>query len=109
MMDIWAIIVMVILVMIIYGYISSKISEHRKRKLREKSIPLTSEYLKPDISYNVHLSDGRKFLNVQIIGSIEGEDAEFSFAGWEGMFVLSNTNKKKIYIKKSSIRFIEEV
>jgi hypothetical protein len=52
---------------------------------------------------------GRKFMNVQIIGSVEGADAEFSFAGWDGMLVLRNEDQKKIYVKKSSIRFVEEL
>ncbi len=46
---------------------------------------------------------------MKIIGSIEGEEAEVSFTGWEGILVLEKQNKKKTYIKKSSIRFIEEV
>jgi len=109
MPDIWAIIVIVIILMVIYGYVSSKLSERRKRKIRERSIPLLTESLKSGIKYNVHLSDGRKFLKVEIVGSVEGENAEFSFAGWDGMLVLKNEAKKKIYIKKSSIRFVEEL
>ena len=108
MPDIWAIIVIVIILMVIYGYVSSKISDRRKRKLREKSVPLITDSLKSGVNYNIHLSDRRKFPNVQIIGSVEGEDAEFSFAGWDGMLVLRNEDKKKIYVKKSSIRFVEE-
>jgi len=107
MPDIWAIIVIVIILMVIYGYLSSKLSEHRKRKIREKSIPLITDSLKSGVNYNIHLSDGRKFMNVQIIGSVEGADAEFSFAGWDGMLVLRNEDQKKIYVKKSSIRFVE--
>jgi len=109
MPDIWAIIVIVIILMVIYGYISSKLAEQRKRKRREESIPLLTDSLKSGINYNVHLSDGRKFLNVEIVGSVEGSDAEFSFAGWDGILVLKNEDQKKIYIKKSSIRFVEEL
>jgi len=109
MPDVWAIIVIAIILMVIYGYVSSKISDRRKRKLREKSIPLITDSLKSGVNYNIHLSDGRKFPNVQIIGSVEGGDAEFSFAGWDGMLVLRNEDEKKLYVKKSSIRFIEEI
>ena len=109
MPDIWAIIVIVIILMVIYGYVSSKLSDRRERKIREKSIPLINDGLRSSINYNIHLSDGRKFQNVQIVGSVEGSDAEYSFAGWDGMLVLINKEKKKMYLKKSSIRFIEEL
>jgi len=95
--------------MVIYGYVSSKLSERRKRKIREKSLPLITDSLKAGINYNIHLSDGRIFTNAQIVGSVEDSDAEFSFAGWDGMLVLRNENQKKVYVKKSSIRFVEEL
>ena len=109
MPDIWSIIVIVIILMVIYGYISSKLSDRKKRKIREKSIPLISETLKTGIFYKVFLSDGRSFNNVKILGSVEGDDAEFSFANWEGVLVLLNENNKKIFIKKSAVRFVEEL
>jgi len=109
MPDLWAIIVIVIILMVIYGYVSSKISDRRKRKLREKSIPLIADGLKSGVKYNIHLSDGRKFLSVEIAGSVEGADAEFSFGGWDGILVLKNEDQKKIYVKRSAIRFIEEL
>ena len=109
MSDIWAFIISFIILIIIYGYISSKLSNYRKNKLREHTIPLVPNSITQNINYNIYLSDGRKFENIKIIGSIEGEEAEVSFAGWEGILVLEKQNKKKIYIKKSSIRFIEEV
>ncbi len=108
MPDIWAYIVIAILLMVVYGYVSSKISERRNRKLRESTIPEIENSLKADISYNVHLSDGRKFLDVTLLGAIEGEDPGFSFAGWDGMLVLMQSSGKQIYLKKTSIRFIEE-
>lgn len=108
MPDIWAYIVIAILLMVVYGYVSSKISERRNRKLRENTIPEIENSLKTDIAYNVHLSDGRKFLGVTLLGSIEGEDQAYSFAGWDGMLVLQQSSGKKVYLKKTSIRFIEE-
>ena len=107
--DIWAFIVVVIILMVIYGYVASKIKARKKRKLREATIPHISENLKTGIKYNVILSDGNNFKNVEIIGSVEGEDAEFTFTNWEGMLVLKNENNKKIFVKKTSVRFIEEI
>lgn len=109
MSEIWTVIASVILLLIIYGIISSKLERRKKRKLREKTIPMITDYPTTDTLYNIHLSDGRKFLGAQLLGSVEGNDASFSFAGYEGMVVVVLDTKKKAYIKKSSIRYIEEV
>ncbi|WP_456432329.1 hypothetical protein [Nitratifractor sp.] len=106
--DIWAWIVIGIMAMIVYGYLESRYSRWRKNRLREKTIPRIHEGLHTDRAYNVHLSDGRKFLGVHIMGSIEDEDAQIYFAGWEGILVLAKADGKKIYVKKSAVRYLEE-
>ncbi|MCO4837590.1 MAG: hypothetical protein KC426_05820 [Oceanospirillaceae bacterium] len=108
MPDVWAIIVSVIILMVIYGYVSSKISDRKKKKQRQETVPEISDSIKTGINYNIHLSDGRKFENVVIVGSVEGEDEAFSFAGYEGLLVFNQQNGKKVYLKKPSIRYIEE-
>jgi len=109
MPDIWAIVVIIIILMVIYTYISSKISDQRKRKVRENTIPQISDALKTGVNYNIVISDGPTFENVQILGSVEGDDDQFSFANWKGMLVIQQENKKRVFIKKTSIRFIEEL
>jgi len=108
MPDIWAIIVLIIIFMIFYGYISSEIKAKKKRKLRKGTIPSIIDNLKVGYKYNVVLSDGKIFDNVEIVGSVESDDAAFSFADYHGMLVIKKENEKKIYIKKSCIRFVEE-
>lgn len=109
MSDIWAYIVIGIIFMILYGYVSSKMSERKKRKLREETVPELEKSLRTNVPYNVHLSDGRKFMNVTLLGTIEGEEQGFTFAGWDGMLVLGQSTGKRVFLKKSSVRFIEEV
>ena len=108
MPDIWAIIVSIIILMVIYSYISSKISDRKKKKLRKETVPEISDSIKTGINYNIHLSDGKKFENVVIVGSVESEDEAFSFAGYEGLLVFKQQSGKKVYLKKPSIRYIEE-
>ena len=108
MSDVWAIIVSVIIIMVIYGYISSKISAHKKKKLRKDTVPEITESISKGVIYNIYLSDGRKFESVTIIGSVENEDEAFSFAGYDGLLVFTQKNGKKVYLKKPSIRYIEE-
>lgn len=109
MSQIWAVIVSVILLMVIYSYISSKIKEKKKNKLREKSIPLIEDNISPGNLYNVHISDGRKFLAVEILGSSSSENGQVTFTGWESMFVLKQQSGKRIFLRQTAIRYIEEV
>lgn len=69
-------------------------------------MPLISDYPRLGIRYNVHLSDGRKFLNAELLGSVEQNDASFTFAGYDGMLVLRQESGKKAYIKTPSVRCI---
>ncbi len=108
MPDVWAIIVSVIILMVIYAYISSKISDRKREKLRKETVPKISDSIKAGVNYDIHLSDGRKFENVTIIGSIESGDEAFSFAGYEGLLVFEQQSGKKVYLKKPSIRYVEE-
>jgi len=107
--SIWAVIIIIILFMIIYAYISSKISERNKRISREKALPATTDALSSGVLYNIFLSDGKGFKNVEIIGSIEGDDYQFAFSGYEGVLILKQETSKKVYVKKASVRYIEEV
>jgi len=99
---IWLLIATVLFTVLLYKIISDR---NKRSKI---NIPRFFDDIKTDTAYDIHLSNGDKFLNVRIIGSIYGSDARFSFAGWEGILVLLDEDKKKIYIKKTAIRFIKE-
>lgn len=109
MSTVWAIIVSVILLMVIYSFISSKIKTRRKNKIREKSLPFVEDNVRPGVLYNIALNDGRKFMRVKLLGSSLIEDGQFSFAGWEGMLVLQQENDKRIFLKQSAVRYVEEL
>ena len=109
MSEVWAIIVSVIIAMVIFGYVSSKLSDRKRRVKRENTVPPISDSLKLGVVYDVYLSDGRKFGHVEILGSVENDDDAFSFAGYDGMLVFEQENSKKLYLKKACIRFIVEV
>ena len=107
--EIWAILVSIIILMVAFGYISSKISSWRRKKHRAETIPGVKDPLRAGVPYNVVLSDGRRFENVEIVGTVEEEDDQFSFAQWEGMLVLRNSSSRRIFVKKPSVRIIEEI
>ncbi len=109
MPEVWVVIVGIIVLLVVWGFASTKWTAHKKKKIREQTVPPVSDALKAGINYNVYLSDGRGFKNVQLVGSVEDEDDQFSFANWEGMLVLLQSNGKRVFIKKTAVRFIEEI
>ncbi len=106
---IWAIIVSIIILMVIYAYVSSKLSARKKEKQRAETLPEIKESIKTGVLYNIFLSGDENFERIEILGSIDGEDSELTFGNWKGMFILKKENGKKVFIKKSSIKFIEEI
>lgn len=109
MSEVWAVIVGVIVLMILYSWMSSKWKARRKRLVRASTVPYVSENLTTGKKYNVHLNDGRAFEATEIVGSSQPEEGQFSFTGWEEMLILKRDNGKRIFLKQASIRFIEEV
>ena len=108
-MDIWAIIVLIIIAMVAYGYLSSKWSDRKKKKTREATIPIVKNTLNTNQNYRLVLSDGRVFENIKIIGTVEGDNEQFSIGGWEGMLIVKQESGKNIYIKKTAVRYVEEI
>ena len=98
MSEVWSIIVFVILLLILYGIVSSKLEKRRNTKIRSQTIPMITDYPTTDALYNLRLSDGRKFLNTLILGSIEGDAATFPFAGYNGMLVVKLESGRKAFI-----------
>jgi hypothetical protein len=109
MSEVWAVIVGAILLMVVWGYVSSKLNARKRRKSREKSLPFVEDNVRTGILYNVCLSDGRRFERVQLIGCSTVEDGQFSFSGWEGTLILKGQNEKRIFLKPSAVRYIEEI
>ena len=109
MCEVWAVIAVVVILMVIYGYVSSMLRKRKQRKAREKSLPFVEDNVRAGCRYNVCLSDSRKFENVELVGSSTVADGQFSFAGWEGMLVLKYSNGKRLFLRQSAVRYIEEL
>lgn len=108
MQTVWAVIVGTIILLIVYGIISSKLTDRRKRIAREKALPYLSETIRPGFKYDVTLSDGRTFAGVELLGTSDPADGHFSLGGWEGMVVLKTESGKRIFARQAAIRFLVE-
>ncbi len=106
---VWPVIVSIVIAMVLVAWISSALKERKKKKIREKSIPYVDESLKVGIPYNVYINDGRVFDSVVILGVTEPGGGHFSFAGFDRALVLQNSQGIKVFLKMSSIRFIQEL
>lgn len=106
---IWAIIVSVILMLIIYGIISSKISAANRKKEMDKSIQNTDDKILTGTIYDFHLRSGKKMPAMILVGRVAPIETQSAYTGWEGMIILKNENGKKIFVKQSEIRMLEEV
>lgn len=88
--------------------ISTRISRNKKMRQREKSLPFVSDTINADARYTIRLSDGHGFENTQIIGT-DDQSNEFSIFGWYGMLVIKLSDGKKVFLRRSAIRYIKEV
>lgn len=105
---VWAVIVGVIVLMVAYGMISSRVSAYRKRRNRESTVPITDQNLRRGSRYNVFLANGASYMDVEIVGTTDAESGQFSLGAYDGMLVLQRANAKKVFVKQSFVRFIEE-
>lgn len=91
----WAFLLGVLILMVAYAYVSSRLSAKRKKRARQKTVPQIQSTIRAGVKYNIFLSDGRHFPNAEIIGSVENDEGNFSFASWEGMLVIEQESKKR--------------
>ncbi len=108
MSEIWAIIVGGFLLLIVYAIVSSKKSEKRLREAREKMLPHLEEAIATDRRHHLFLSDGRRFMDVRILGATDPKLAPSPLGDWGSMLVILLDSGKKAFIRPSSVRCIEE-
>lgn len=58
-MEIGEIAFLILVLLIVYIYVATKWSNHKKRKLREETVPILENTITAKEKYNVFLSDGR--------------------------------------------------
>lgn len=105
---IWAIVVGAIVLLIIYGLISSSIQQRRLRAERERVIPsmLSSIYIGG--RYNVLIKSQKPFVDVVFEGVVHNNKAgNYHFD--ERSFVFKRATGELIFFRQSSVRMMEEV
>lgn len=108
MREVWAFMAAAFFLLIVYAWIASSLKSRRQRREREKSLPFVADNVSPDVPYNIFLSDGKKYLGVQLVGTSDAASGQFAIGGWEGMLVMRQANGKRIFVRQASVRCIEE-
>ncbi|MDR2189348.1 MAG: hypothetical protein LBE62_15085 [Azonexus sp.] len=107
-MEIWVFIVGAIVLLVVYGIVSAKLKARRQRVAREKLLPYIEETVRIGQRYNVLLSDGRSYRDVELLGTNDPASGAFALGGWDGMLVLKQSTGKRLFVRQTSVRAIEE-
>jgi hypothetical protein len=91
-----------------YLWIHSERKQRKARIKREAAMPALQGGLQIHMPYNLKLNDGSRFNNVMLLGTINHKVDNLLLNGWEKVLVLKNAELKKIYIRSSAARWIEE-
>ena len=107
-MTLWHTIACAFLLLAVYIIIAIRRENRRVEQLRAQSLPAAQDAVKirPDMRYQIKMSDGQMFDNVAIIGQIRGENNPFG--GWDGLFVLRLPDNHRAFVRQSSVRYILE-
>ena len=109
MPEVWAVIVGTIVVLVIFSMFSSKLKARRQRAARAKLMPFVEETIRTGERYTVHLSDGRTYRDVELLGTNDPASGQFSLGGWEGMLVLKQASGKRVFVRQGAVRCVEEL
>ncbi|HEY5297732.1 MAG TPA: hypothetical protein VIK59_07390 [Verrucomicrobiae bacterium] len=111
MQEVWAIIVSAIIVLVIWGIISSKRDSRRLKRAVEEILPAMKHRFEPNRRYNVFLSHGKifegvRFLGISTISDLERASHLFPLRQW---IILQKESGERIFVQPDSIRYYEEV
>ncbi|MHC4636807.1 MAG: hypothetical protein ACYTBV_04790 [Planctomycetota bacterium] len=107
----WAVLATIVLIVIVWGIVSSKIKNRRIRRATEKMLPKVSDHIQADRRYNIFLSHGKTLKNVRFIGISHTIDESnpylpFPLCQW---LIVEKTTGKKAYLKPESVRYYEDI
>jgi hypothetical protein len=106
----WSIFVSIVLALIIWGIVSSKLRERRVKKATEAMLPRLKQHFEAGRRYNVFVSHGQLFQRVRFAGISEPYKHKFPglpfpLCQW---IVLEREDGKHLYIKPETIRYYED-
>jgi hypothetical protein len=112
METVWAVIVSVILILIIYGIINSKIQKHKPVSISIGNIKLKKidDVFEPEKRYHVVINSGTKFERVKIIGFAEAVGDPYGEVVWSSRrwLVLEGPDGVRVFVSPYRIMWMKE-
>lgn len=105
----WTGMVGIIVALVIYGMISSRLRQRKIERLRREAMPVVPNSVRAGVRYAVFLSNGRCFKDVTILGLTEAKASppvDFPLEPW---LVLEQADGKRVFVKPASVRHFEEL
>ena len=108
---VWAAIVGTIVVLIIYGIVSSRLRERRLRRLSRKLLPEIKDHIKADRIYRIALTSGKVLDNVRFLGISHSEDERAQYLPFplQHWLVLEKSDGKRLFVRPNSVKYYEEL
>jgi len=106
----WAILISVIVILVIYGIINSKVKQRRIRRATDRIFPKVEDHIQADRRYNIFLSHGKTLQNVRFVGISPAHDQHnpylpFPLCQW---LIVEKSDGKKAYLKPETVRYYED-
>ena len=107
-MNTWQIIGVIVFSTMIYLSFQNSRSRKREQAWRKQAFPEAEcSLIKEGCRYDIALSDGHTFRQVEILGTAQGKEAEFLFV-YGSMLVLRLSDDRKAYVRQACIRCMIE-
>ena len=110
MSEVWAVLVSLIIILIVYGIVSSRLRARRLKRLTRELLPEVSDHFKAGTHYRIALTSGSIFENVRFLGISHVDDPRaqhlpFPLQHW---VVLEKSDGKRLFVKPHTIKYYEE-
>ena len=108
---VWAVIVSVIVILSIYGIVSSKLRQRRAKRITQQYLPEIADHIKANSLYRVVLTSGTVFDGVRFVGISRTEDSLNRYLPYplQHWLVLEVKDKKRLFIRPNTVKYYEEL
>ncbi|MBP6750178.1 MAG: hypothetical protein KA144_11100 [Xanthomonadaceae bacterium] len=105
---IWAVLVAAIFIWVVYAFASAKRNARKMLENRKERLPILDDAPRVGSRYDLRLSDGRVFDNVELLGTTDPEPGAAALGDWSTLLIVGLPNGKKAYLRPYAVRVIQE-
>lgn len=108
---VWAGIIASIILLVIYGIVSSRLRDRRVRRLSRRLLPEIHDHIKADRQYRIALTSGSVFDNVRFLGISQSEDGGAQYLPFplQHWLVVEKADGKRLFVRPATVKYYEEL